>query len=319
MRCSASSPSSRASGRSTATCNTVVPQWFHETFPPGRAGLAFAAIGVGAMMPGRDHVDRRGEPVHPRHLPRSTSGPSASPRRGDAGQQMVVADREVRRAARHPAAQHAVRDRPAAHRRRRASCRRCPPVALGLYTNWFHRWALTAGLVAGLITGVVMLYQMPQLGGADGKTVVREHFGGSAWPLSNLGIDTDATIYVGIVALAVNLLGYRRGHPAVPDSPRPGRPGPHHGARLRRRRGRPDRTPDDRDPGRRAGPGGRRLVLHPGRPTPTGHAGSGRPVPARLSETLSAPVGALPDHDRRVKRRGFGPPWWRCCPRSLRS
>jgi SSS family solute:Na+ symporter len=36
--------------------------------------------------------------------------------------------------------------------------------------------------------------------------VVREHFGGSAWPLSNLGFDSDASIYVGIVALAANLL-----------------------------------------------------------------------------------------------------------------
>jgi SSS family solute:Na+ symporter len=53
---------------------------------------------------------------------------------------------------------------------------------------------------------MVMLYQVPKYGGADGRTVVREHFGGSAWPLDNIGIDTNATIYVGIVALAVNLL-----------------------------------------------------------------------------------------------------------------
>jgi solute:Na+ symporter, SSS family len=49
-----------------------------------------------------------------------------------------------------------------------------------------------------------MLYQIPQRG-ADGA-VLREHFGGSAWPLNNIGIDTESTIYVGVVALAVNLL-----------------------------------------------------------------------------------------------------------------
>src|SRR5688500_2071521 len=81
-----------------------------------------------------------------------------------------------------------------------------PAVALGLYTNRFHRWALIAGIGAGLTTGLAMLYQVPKYGGADGRAVVREHFGGSAWPLSNLGIDSDASIYVGIVALAVNLL-----------------------------------------------------------------------------------------------------------------
>ncbi|MCO8270362.1 hypothetical protein M1L60_07100 [Actinoplanes sp. TRM 88003] len=37
----------------------------------------------------------------------------------------------------------------------------------------------------------------------------------------------------------------------------PRRPGRHAGARLRRRRGRPDRTPDDRDHRRRAGTGRR--------------------------------------------------------------
>ena len=81
-----------------------------------------------------------------------------------------------------------------------------PAVALGLYTNWFHRWALFTGIGAGLLAGMVMLYQVPKYGGADGRTVVREHFGGSAWPLDTIGIDSDATIYVGIVALALNLL-----------------------------------------------------------------------------------------------------------------
>jgi SSS family solute:Na+ symporter len=36
--------------------------------------------------------------------------------------------------------------------------------------------------------------------------VVREHVGGSAWPLSNLGLDTKSSVYVGIIAMVVNLL-----------------------------------------------------------------------------------------------------------------
>jgi SSS family solute:Na+ symporter len=81
-----------------------------------------------------------------------------------------------------------------------------PALAIGLRSAWPHRWALTAGLVAGLVVGLLMLYQVPQLGGPDGTTVIRHHFGGSAWPLSHLGLSTSSTIYVGIVALAVNLL-----------------------------------------------------------------------------------------------------------------
>ena len=49
-----------------------------------------------------------------------------------------------------------------------------------------------------------MLYQIPQLG-PDGATVVRAHFGGSAWPLSHLGLHTGVVLYAGILALAVNL------------------------------------------------------------------------------------------------------------------
>jgi SSS family solute:Na+ symporter len=79
-----------------------------------------------------------------------------------------------------------------------------PAVAIGLFTAWLHRWALIAGIFAGLATGLAMLYQIPQRN-ANGE-VIREHFGGSAWPLSNIGIDTNSTIYVGVVALAVNLL-----------------------------------------------------------------------------------------------------------------
>jgi SSS family solute:Na+ symporter len=79
-----------------------------------------------------------------------------------------------------------------------------PAVAIGLYTAWFHRWALVAGLVTGLVTGIAMLYQIPGLG-PDGKTVIRQHFGGASWPLAHLGWDTQLTVYAGLIAVAVNV------------------------------------------------------------------------------------------------------------------
>ncbi|MFC5753450.1 monocarboxylate uptake permease MctP [Actinomadura rugatobispora] len=75
-----------------------------------------------------------------------------------------------------------------------------PAVALGLVTRWFHRGALVAGWAAGLLAGLWMLYQIPNP--AKGK----EHFGGSAYKLSELGLDTKMTVYVGMLALAVNLV-----------------------------------------------------------------------------------------------------------------
>lgn len=72
-----------------------------------------------------------------------------------------------------------------------------PAVALGLYTRWFHRTGLIVGWAVGMGLGMWMLYQV--------ASPTRKHFGGSAFPLSEFGFDTTRTIYVGIVAVAVNL------------------------------------------------------------------------------------------------------------------
>src|SRR5262249_43288216 len=45
--------------------------------------------------------------------------------------------------------------------------------------------------------------QTPQL--APTGHVVRAHFGGSSWPLAHLGIHNGQSIYIGLIALAVNL------------------------------------------------------------------------------------------------------------------
>ncbi len=75
-----------------------------------------------------------------------------------------------------------------------------PAVALGLFTRWLHRGALIAGWVAGMGMGMWMLWNIPNA--ATG----RKHFGGSAFPLSDLGLGSPKTIYVGFVAVALNLL-----------------------------------------------------------------------------------------------------------------
>jgi SSS family solute:Na+ symporter len=74
-----------------------------------------------------------------------------------------------------------------------------PSVALGLYTRW-HRGGLIAGWAAGMAMGLWMLYNIPN------AATRRAHFGGSAFSLEKFGFDTPMTIYVGFVAVAVNLL-----------------------------------------------------------------------------------------------------------------
>ena len=58
-----------------------------------------------------------------------------------------------------------------------------------------------------MLTGAWMLWRAPQtVITATGPKVVREHVGGSAFKLSGLGFDTTLTVYVGFLAVAVNLL-----------------------------------------------------------------------------------------------------------------
>jgi SSS family solute:Na+ symporter len=74
-----------------------------------------------------------------------------------------------------------------------------PAVALGLYTRWFHKTGLIAGWVAGMLAGLWMLYTVPN------PATHHAHFGGSAFNLSHLG-GPDMTIYAGFLSLFVNAL-----------------------------------------------------------------------------------------------------------------
>ena len=82
-----------------------------------------------------------------------------------------------------------------------------PAVGLGLVTRWFSAKALVAGWAAGMATGVWTLWTVQQVSvTAAGPKVIKEHFGGSAFRLSELGLSTTTTVYAGFVALLVNVL-----------------------------------------------------------------------------------------------------------------
>jgi len=183
--------------------NTVVPLWFDQHFPVWSAGLAFAAIGVGAMVPAAI-MSIAAANLFTRSIYREFIRPNATP----------AEETAVSKAASLTVKFGAVLAILLLNTQFAIDLQliggifvlqTLPAVALGLYTNWFHRSALISGLLAGMGVSLVMLYQIPQLGGPNGRTVIRPHFGGSAWPLHNIGLDTDNTIYAGIVALAVNL------------------------------------------------------------------------------------------------------------------
>src|SRR5262249_34147558 len=75
-----------------------------------------------------------------------------------------------------------------------------PSVGLGLITRWFHRGGLVAGWVAGMAARMWMLSTIKT------PTNGKQHFGGSAFSLSELGFDTKMTVYAGAIALLVNIV-----------------------------------------------------------------------------------------------------------------
>ncbi|MER6005187.1 sodium:solute symporter [Nonomuraea angiospora] len=182
----------------TADTNTIVPLLFDKMFPDWFTGVAYAAIGIGALVPAAI-MSIAAANLFTRNIYREYFNKTAS----DAQEANVskVVSLVVKVGA--------------------VLCillldpqfsidlqliggviilQTLPSVALGLYTRWFHKGGLIAGWAAGLATGMWMLYLTPN------PAKHQEHFGGSAFALSNLGFDTKMTIYTGFLALAVNLV-----------------------------------------------------------------------------------------------------------------
>jgi SSS family solute:Na+ symporter len=76
-----------------------------------------------------------------------------------------------------------------------------PAVVLGLYTKWFHRWALVAGWIVGMGLSIYVLWITPNP--APGGS---QHFGSSTFALSHWGLNPTAGIWTGIVGLVANVL-----------------------------------------------------------------------------------------------------------------
>jgi len=183
--------------------NTIIPALFDSIFPDWCAGLAFAAIGIGALVPAAI-MSIAAANLFTRNIYREFIRPHAT-----AAEETRVS-KLASLAVKLGAVLVIVLMKPQFSIDLQLIggvliLQILPAVAIGLYTAWMHRWALVAGLASGLLTGLLLLYQIPQLS-ADGKTVVRAHFGGSAWPLAHLGLDTKLTVYAGLIALATNLV-----------------------------------------------------------------------------------------------------------------
>jgi solute:Na+ symporter, SSS family len=176
--------------------NTVMPKMFHELFPSWSAGIAFAALGVAALIPAAV-MSIAAANAFTRSIYRAYLRPDASPA------EEARVSRWTSLAVKFGAVGFVLLLDPTFSVDLQLIggviiLQTIPAGFVGLLTNWFHRWALTAGLGAGLVVGVVMLYRIPQLGPTG--AVVKEHFGGA---IDSVG---GYQVYVGLVALLVNIV-----------------------------------------------------------------------------------------------------------------
>jgi solute:Na+ symporter, SSS family len=178
--------------------NTVVPLLFDQMFPDWFAGVAFAAIGIGALVPAaimsiaaanlftrniyKEYLHKDASPAEEARVSRLTSLVV----KAGAVVVILVLDPQFSIDLQLIGGVIIVQTLPA--------------LVIGLYSRMLHAWGLLAGWAVGMAAGMWMLYDTPN------PNTGKEHFGGAQYALSKFGIDTDVTLYTGLIAIALNLI-----------------------------------------------------------------------------------------------------------------
>lgn len=185
--------------------NTIIPVLFDNEFGSLFAGLAFAAIGIGALVPAAI-MSIAAANLWTRNIYKEYIRKDATPKQE--AQQAKLASLVVK----FGAVLFIVAIDPQFSIDLQLIggviiLQTLPAVAIALYTRWLHRWALVAGWAAGMGYGMYLLYLIPN------PAAGRQHFGGSALALDKLNLlgwqpfaGSTVQIYVGFVALTVNLV-----------------------------------------------------------------------------------------------------------------
>ena len=170
----------------------VVPQFFEDSFPSWFAGIAFAAVAIGALVPAAI-MSIAAANLFTRNIYRAYFEREASPAR-EASVSKIVSLLVKLGALIFVLSL----DRQNAINFQLLGgiwiLQTFPAIVLGLYTRWFHRWALLAGWAVGMIYGTVVAYQQ--------SSPITKHFGGSLDEVPFIG-DRG---YIALTAFVLNLL-----------------------------------------------------------------------------------------------------------------
>ena len=239
----------------------AVPQLFENEFPPWFAGVAFAAIVIGALVPAAI-MSIAAANLWTRNIYKAFLKRDATD--SEEAQQSKYASLVVKFGA--LVFVLAFSKQYAINLQLLGGVwilQTLPAIVIGLYTRWFHRWALLIGWAVGMAYGTWLAYGVPLPGDPD------SHFGG---PLVLFPGAETTKVYIALLAIIANLVVSVVLTVRLPGDGRRRGCRPDEGRRLLGRRGRRGRRARARPAGRAAPltalvEEGRRPVTRPGETT----------------------------------------------------
>jgi SSS family solute:Na+ symporter len=171
----------------------VVPQLFLDNFPSWFAGVALAAIAVGALVPAAI-MSIAASNLFTRNIYRDLFKPDATP------EQEAKVSKLTSLVVKFGALAFVLlMDQSAAINMQLLGgiwiLQTFPSIVAGLYTRWFHRWALLIGWAVGITYGTVSAYNVV-------NPATKSHFGGSIATIPF----TDIPVYIAVTAFAINAI-----------------------------------------------------------------------------------------------------------------
>ena len=170
----------------------AVPQLFENEFPSWFAGVGYAAIAIGALVPAAI-MSIAAANLFTRNIYRAYFRPDATPREEATVSKLVSLVVKVGALFFVLALSKSF----AINLQLLGGVwilQTFPAIVVGLYTRWFHRWALLAGWAAAMIYGTWVAY--------DQSSPVQKHFGS---PLAKFPF-TDTLVYIACTAFIINVL-----------------------------------------------------------------------------------------------------------------
>jgi solute:Na+ symporter, SSS family len=181
-----------ASGIKTTNFRLVAPLLFRQMFPSWFAGVAYAAIAIGALVPAAI-MSIAAANLFTRNIYRAYFRRSASA--GEEARVSKLVSLVVKFGA--LAFVLGLNTQNAINLQLLGGVwilQTFPAIAIGLFTRWLHRWALIAGWAVAMVYGTVEAYQQ--------STPTVAHFASSVATVPLLG----QSAYLGLTALVLNLI-----------------------------------------------------------------------------------------------------------------